>query len=124
MLLTGASAAGLAIGCAGGYRTLGASEWRVHRDADPARPARHVPPIDSDGCSAVDGTAVVAADTADVGGERSHPVAAGQFEATSVNMLKVTAELGQYRELLGILRDQVGNVSSETEGRRSTSSLA
>ena len=54
--------------------------------------------------------------TADVGGERSQPIAAGQFDATSAKVLKVTAELGQYSELLGILRDQVGNVSSETEG--------
>ena len=48
--------------------------------------------------------------------KRSHPIAAGQFDATSAKVLKVTAELGQYSELLGILRDQVGNVSSETEG--------
>ena len=103
MLLTGASAAGLAIGCAGGYRTLGASEWRRHRNTDPSG-------------STVDGSAVVAADAADVGGERLHSIAAGQFNATPAKVQKVTAELGHYSELLGILRDQVGNVSSETEG--------
>jgi len=43
------------------------------------------------------------------------PIATGQFEATAARVLKVTAELGRYSELLGILRDQVGNVSSETE---------
>ncbi len=112
MLLTGASAAGLAIGCAGGYRTLGASEWRLRRDADPAGRTRHIPPIASDGCLTVGGSAAVAG----VGGERSEPIAARQFDATSAKVLKVTAELGQYSELLGILRDQVGNVSSETEG--------
>ena len=53
---------------------------------------------------------------ADVGGERSHSIAAGQFDATPAKVQKVTAELGHYSELLGILRDQVGNVSSETEG--------
>ena len=53
------------------------------------------------------------------GRRRLHPIAAGQFDATAAKVLKVTAELGQYSELLGILRDQVGNVSSETEAAAS-----
>jgi hypothetical protein len=115
ILLAGASASGLAIGFAGGYRTLGASEWRLRRNAEPSGPARHTLPIDSDGSSTADGSAVAGADAA-VGGERFHPIAAGQFDAPPGKLLKVMAELGHYSELLGILRDQVGNVSSETEG--------
>ena len=68
MLLTGASAAGLAIGCAGGYRTLGTSEWSPHRNTDPSGP---ILPIDSDGCSILDGSAAVAG----AEGERPEPIA-------------------------------------------------
>jgi methyl-accepting chemotaxis protein len=60
--------------------------------------------------------AITVADVGTMVGDPVLPAAANQFGAISAKALLVSSELGLYQELLGILRNQVGNVSVETEG--------
>jgi methyl-accepting chemotaxis protein len=53
-------------------------------------------------------------ESAAVAGELLNPIAANRSDALSANALAVAGELGHYKELLGILRDQVENVTVET----------
>ncbi len=64
----------------------------------------------------MDAPVVAAADTIPLPCEASHSIAASQLDAVSAKAMNVAGELGHFKELVGILRDQVANVSVETEG--------
>jgi hypothetical protein len=74
----------------------------------------------------LDRPVVAVAESVGLPGEASHPAAAapGRFDAIAAKALVVTGELGHYKEVSGILRDQMKNVTVETEGRRAISSPA
>ena len=64
----------------------------------------------------MEGPAVAAAEAISLPCERSHSITASQFDTISSKATAVAGELGHYKELVGILRDQIANVSVETEG--------
>ena len=64
----------------------------------------------------MDGPVVAAAETIPLPCEASHSITASQFDTVSSKATNVAGELGHYKELVGILRDQIANVSVETEG--------
>ena len=64
----------------------------------------------------MEGPAVAAAEAIPLPCEGSHSITASQFDTVSSKATAVADELGHYKELVGILRDQIANVSVETEG--------
>ncbi len=111
VLVAGAAVAGMAVGSVVVYGTLRHSDrWLSHNADAPGFPPR------SGRIDGVDPPAVAAPDSEAAAGKPLHKLAAKQFDAISAKALVVTGELGHYKELLGILRDQVTNVSTETEG--------
>ena len=106
-----AAAAGLLAGRAATTGIPRRSKARIAQGADPPGRSLSVGNIDDErhsGMARPPGSAAAAT-------EPLHPNAARQFDALSARALMVSGELRQYERLFGILRDQVGNVSAETE---------
>jgi methyl-accepting chemotaxis protein len=95
--LAGIAAAGSVVGTAAFYRIV-------------ILPTRHSAEV------VLVRSVIAAADEIASPGEPLLPTAVGRLDALHAKASVVTGELGHYQKLLGILRDQIANVSVETEG--------
>jgi methyl-accepting chemotaxis protein len=109
--LVAAEAAGMVAGCAVSRGKPRLSEPKLAWETGASRVPHHIGDIEQGRCSVPYGPGVDA-----VAREPFDPIAAKRIDDLSAKARVVTRELGHYKELLGILRDQIANVNVETEG--------
>jgi methyl-accepting chemotaxis protein len=114
--IAAAAAGGLVVGVAVAHGIPRLAGGRLTSRAGTSWSLPHIRAVDEASGGRSDGPRGAAADSARAALEPSDPSAMGRFDAVSAKAALVTSELGHYKELLGILRDQVANVSVETEG--------
>ena len=114
--IAAAAAGGLVAGIAVAHCIQRLARGRLTSPAGMPSPVPHSRTFDEVSGGRSDGPRVAAADGARALLEPPDSNAAGRFDAISAKVALVTGELGHYKELLDILRDQVANVSAETEG--------
>jgi methyl-accepting chemotaxis protein len=110
--IAAAAAGGLVVGFAAAH---GIPRFAGRRLTSRAGRSGSVITIDTASSRRPDGPRVAAANGTQAPLELSDPNATGRFDAISAKVVLVAGELGHYKELLDILRDQVANVSVETE---------
>jgi methyl-accepting chemotaxis protein len=113
--LVAATAAGLLIGSAATYGIPRLFEPKPAGNADTTGTSLHFGKGDDERRPVAHGPLAAVIGGAVIAGEPLNSMAARQFDDLSAKARIVTGELGHYKELLGILSDQVGNVSVETE---------
>lgn len=114
--LVTATAAGLAVGGAATYGIPRLARGRLTSSAGTSCSLLHIGSIDKGSARGSDGPRVATADSTPTARELPDPIPADRFDAISTKVALATSELGHYKELLGILREQIANVSVETEG--------
>jgi methyl-accepting chemotaxis protein len=114
--IAAAAVAGLVVGAAVALGIPRLAKGPLTSRDGTSGPLPHIRTSDEASGRRSDGPRVATADSARAVLELSDPNAAGRFDAISAKVALVSSELGHYKELLDILRDQVANVSAETEG--------
>ena len=111
--LVGSAAAGLMVGGAISYGIPGHLRPRLRRWAQKSSLSFHSRHISDERYPVTSRAKVAVTDSAAVAGALLTPIAANRSDALSAKALVVAGELGHYKELLGILHDQVENVTVE-----------
>jgi methyl-accepting chemotaxis protein len=111
-----AAALGLVAGSAATYGIPRFPAVRLTGNSGTSGSSLHIGNVDMGSVPDFSGPRGAAADSAAMTREPLTSIRASQFDAISAKVLVVSGELGHYKELLDILRDQVANVSVETEG--------
>jgi methyl-accepting chemotaxis protein len=114
--IAAAASGGLVVGVAVAHGIPYLAGGRLTSRAGTSCSLLQIRTIDEPSGQRSDGPRVASADNGGAALEPSDANARDRFDAISAKVALVTSELGHYKELLGILRDQIANVSVETEG--------